>query len=113
MCIRDSLYTARDNIKKTNQACGPMTDVLKFHKGRSPGHHRFVRIFMFQYLYPSHFIRGYRTAARFSGICCLLINGTDLIDFLCEGFRIVRLLGGMKPIANEIWADFPHILKNG
>ena len=100
-------------IKKTDEADRSMTDIFKFHMGCFPGNYRFIRIFVFQCLNACHFIHGDCMSAIFMDCLCFVVNSADLIHFLRKSFRRICFLGGMKPVTDEMWVDFPHILKNG
>ena len=90
-----------------------MADVFKFHAGYFPRDYGLVRIFVLQCLDSGHFVYGYGMAACRTDRFCLMVDGADFIHFFRKSLRGIRFLGGMKPVADEMRVDFPHILKNG
>ncbi len=80
---------------------------------RFPGDYRLVRVFVLQCLDSGHLIYGYGMAACRTYRFRLMVDGADLIHFFRKSLRRICFLGEMKPIADEMGADLPHILKNG
>lgn len=106
-------HTPRGNVEETGQAGRPMANVFKFHTCCLSGDYGLVRIFVLQCLDSGHLVYGYGMAACRTDRFSLMVNGTDFIHFFRKSLRRIHFLGGMKPIADEMRVDFPHILKNG
>lgn len=68
-------------------------------------HGRFVWIFVFQCLGSGHLVHGCGM------VSCPMVDGADFIHFYRMGLRGIYFLGGIKPVADEMGVDFPHIKK--
>ena len=93
-------HAACCNIKKTDQACSAVTDVFKFHFCALSRLGQFVRIFMLQCLYASHFICWNNMASFLSGVLCITVYFTYFVYFQGKGFRIFCLFCGVEPVSD-------------
>ena len=89
--------------QKTDQACGAETNIFKFHFCALSRLGQFVRIFMLQCLYASHFIRRNNMAIFLAGVLCIAVYLTYFVYFQGKGFRIFCLFCGVEPVSNLMW----------